>query len=269
MLPYPCSRLGIKHRTSARVSQQSLLTQLKIMMTSFDSLPPMGGEGPNAARERTLARDVMEVAVFLSAREGDSDAFQRHMAQVCLGSGGAPTCDLLVVGSCVKMSLCGGMQTRCKWAWLSLPVFPLPSSFDVWFVCSQRRPRIVSPLPPHNHLPSTPHHPVFSCSLAPTPVPPHPPARIPPQLKPFYMDFVSQLPASPNQSAVRGLNLLFLLVENRLAEFHSELELMGDGERASEHVMFPVRLERFLMVGSYDQARDGSGVWGGDFWRGQ
>ncbi|CAM9171436.1 unnamed protein product [Hapterophycus canaliculatus] len=122
-------------------------------MTTFDSLPPMGGEGPDAARERKLARDVMEVAVFLSARDGDSDAFQRHMAQ----------------------------------------------------------------------------------------------------LKPFYMDFVSQLPASPNQSAVRGLNLLFLLVENRLAEFHSELELMDDEERASECVMFPVRLEQFLMVGSYDQ----------------
>lgn len=70
------------------------------------------------------------------------------------------------------------------------------------------------------------------------------------------MDFVSELPASSNQSAVRGLNLLFLLVENRLAEFHSELELMGDAERASECVMFPVRLEQFLMVGSYNQARD-------------
>lgn len=69
------------------------------------------------------------------------------------------------------------------------------------------------------------------------------------------MDFVSQLPASPNQSAVRGLNLLFLLVENRLAEFHSELELMRDEERASECVMFPVRLEQLLMVGSYDQVR--------------
>ncbi len=70
-----------RHRSRDRVGQ-SLLTQLKILMTTFDSLPPMGVEGPNAARERTLARDVMEVAVFLSARDGDSDAFQRHMAQV-------------------------------------------------------------------------------------------------------------------------------------------------------------------------------------------
>lgn len=54
--------------------------------------------------------------------------------------------------------------------------------------------------------------------------------------------------------------MLFLLVENRLAEFHSELELMGDGERADECVIFPVRLEQYLMVGSYDQVRT-FGVW--------
>lgn len=74
------------------------------------------------------------------------------------------------------------------------------------------------------------------------------------------MDFGSQLPASPNQSPVRGLNLLFLLVENRLAEFHSELELMDDVERAEECVVFPVQLEQYLMVGSYDQVRRGRAV---------
>lgn len=51
-------------------------------MTSFESLPPMGREGPDANQERTLVRDVMEIAVFLSAREGNNAAFQRHMAQV-------------------------------------------------------------------------------------------------------------------------------------------------------------------------------------------
>lgn len=69
-------------QTRGTTHAQSLLTKLKILMTSFDSLPPMGGEGPDAEQERKLARDVMEVAVFLSARDGDSDAFQRHMAQV-------------------------------------------------------------------------------------------------------------------------------------------------------------------------------------------
>lgn len=56
--------------------------KLKILMTEFDSLAPLGCNGPDATRERTLVRDVMEVAVFLSAREGDEAAFQRHMAQV-------------------------------------------------------------------------------------------------------------------------------------------------------------------------------------------
>lgn len=86
------------------------------------------------------------------------------------------------------------------------------------------------------------------------------------QLKPFYMDYASELPSSPNRSAVQGLNLLFLLVENRLAEFHSELELMGDGERSEPCVVFPVRLEQYLMVGSYDQVswyRVIVCVWGG------
>lgn len=50
---------------------------------------------------------------------------------------------------------------------------------------------------------------------------------------------------------------MFLLVENRLAEFHSELELMGDEERAEPCVVFPVRLEQYLMVGSYDQVGAG------------
>lgn len=75
-----------------------------------------------------------------------------------------------------------------------------------------------------------------------------------PQLKPYYLDFGDELPTSPNQGVVRGLNLLFLLVENLLADFHSELELMGDEERADPCVVFPVRLEQYLMVGSYDQA---------------
>ena len=75
-------------------------------MTSFDSLPPMGREGPSAGRERTLARDVMEVAVFLSARAGDSDAFQRHMAQVC----GCCGCFLVVLLFLLIIAL--GLEVR-------------------------------------------------------------------------------------------------------------------------------------------------------------
>lgn len=80
----------IKRLSDARATCQSLLKQLKILMTTFQSMPPMGIEGPNATQERTLVRDVMEVAVFLSARERDTNGFQRHMAQVRCFSGDLP-----------------------------------------------------------------------------------------------------------------------------------------------------------------------------------
>jgi len=70
------------------------------------------------------------------------------------------------------------------------------------------------------------------------------------QLKPFYAEAPT---ASPLQCTVCGLNLMLLLVENRLAEFHSELELLGEEERANEAIAFPIRLEQYLMVGSYNQ----------------
>ncbi|CAN0421390.1 unnamed protein product, partial [Discosporangium mesarthrocarpum] len=72
-------------------------------------------------------------------------------------------------------------------------------------------------------------------------------------LKPYYLDFAGELPPTETRSAVQGLNLLFLLVENRLAEFHSQLELLSDEERENDCVSFPVKLEQYLMVGSYDQ----------------
>merc|ERR1711862_482272 len=56
---------------------------------------------------------------------------------------------------------------------------------------------------------------------------------------------------------VLGLNLMYLLVENRLSEFHSELEelLVESDETTSNNpfVSFPITLERQLMVGSYDE----------------
>lgn len=69
------------------------------------------------------------------------------------------------------------------------------------------------------------------------------------QLRPFYAQPNN---ASKNRTTVLGLNLLFLLVENRLAEFHSELELLSDADRAVPQIAFPVHLEQSLMVGSYN-----------------
>ncbi|KAG5181586.1 SAC3/GANP/Nin1/mts3/eIF-3 p25 family-domain-containing protein [Tribonema minus] len=131
------------------------LSQLKLVLINFPSLPPGGEESATAKAERTLAREVLEVAVFMSARQGDKKALARHMAQ----------------------------------------------------------------------------------------------------LKPYYLDgqLATSLPDSSNRLPLLGLNLIFLLVENKLADFHSELELMSDEDRSNECVMFPIRLEQYLMVGSYNQ----------------
>ena len=69
------------------------------------------------------------------------------------------------------------------------------------------------------------------------------------QLKPNY----AQGTPSERKCRVLGLNLMFLLVENRLAEFHAELELLNEHEAGTPFVSFPIQLERQLMVGSYDE----------------
>merc|ERR1712232_912379 len=58
---------------------------------------------------------------------------------------------------------------------------------------------------------------------------------------------------SERKHHVLGLNLMFLLLENRLSEFHAELELLSEAEAANVFISFPIQLERQLMVGSYDE----------------
>ncbi len=70
-----------------------------------------------------------------------------------------------------------------------------------------------------------------------------------------------------------GLNLLHLLVENRLAEFHSEvsrafekvrifefslgivlqLEHLNDADKTNPLIAYPIVLEEWLMEGSYNK----------------
>ncbi|GAB5031062.1 26s proteasome non-atpase regulatory subunit rpn12a-like [Nannochloropsis oceanica] len=130
----------------------AILGELKVLLTGFDSLPPMNQPSPHAPEERALGRQVLEQAVFLALKQQDKTAFQRQMAQ----------------------------------------------------------------------------------------------------LKPYYQDAAGLgLPESTLRMPILGLNLLFLLVENRLAEFHSELEHLTEAERASTYVSFPILVEQQLMVGSY------------------
>lgn len=74
------------------------------------------------------------------------------------------------------------------------------------------------------------------------------------QLKTFYFDFQNFLTESPYKYQLIGLNLLCLLAKNRLAEFHTELELLNPKLiQTNIYIRHPVSLEQYLMEGSYNK----------------
>ncbi|KAK0648774.1 SAC3/GANP/Nin1/mts3/eIF-3 p25 family-domain-containing protein [Cercophora newfieldiana] len=79
------------------------------------------------------------------------------------------------------------------------------------------------------------------------------------QLTPFYELPASVVPPNPSErSKVTGLYLLLLLTQGRYAEFHSELEALstttaGVDVENDRYLGYPIRLERWLMEGSYDR----------------
>ncbi|KUI72211.1 26S proteasome regulatory subunit rpn12 [Cytospora mali] len=81
-------------------------------------------------------------------------------------------------------------------------------------------------------------------------------------LAPFYELPASVLPPSlAERNRVTGLYLLLLLTQGRYAEFHSELESLSTREggggsvdvEGDRFLGYPIRLERWLMEGSYDR----------------
>lgn len=74
------------------------------------------------------------------------------------------------------------------------------------------------------------------------------------QLKCYYFDYKSDLPESAYKYQLLGLNLLFLLSQNRVAEFHTELELLPvDQIQTNVYIKHPLSLEQYLMEGSYNK----------------
>lgn len=78
------------------------------------------------------------------------------------------------------------------------------------------------------------------------------------QLAPFYALPAAVLPPNvAERNKVTGLYLLLLLTEGRYGEFHSELESIstreGAGSEEDRFLGYPIRLERWLMEGSYDR----------------
>lgn len=54
--------------------------------------------------------------------------------------------------------------------------------------------------------------------------------------------------------AVLGLNLLRLLAQNRIADFHSQLEFIeAEQLHSNPFIKHPVQLEQCLMEGSYNK----------------
>lgn len=76
------------------------------------------------------------------------------------------------------------------------------------------------------------------------------------QLKCYYFDYNTQLPESAFKYQLLGLNLLFLLSQNRVAEFHTELELLpADHIQNDIYIRHPLSIEQYLMEGSYNKVR--------------
>ncbi|XP_076169060.1 26S proteasome non-ATPase regulatory subunit 8-like [Ptiloglossa arizonensis] len=74
------------------------------------------------------------------------------------------------------------------------------------------------------------------------------------QLKCYYFDYKSELMESAHKYHLLGLNLLFLLSQNRVAEFHTELELLpSDQIQSNVYIGHPLSLEQYLMEGSYNK----------------
>jgi len=74
------------------------------------------------------------------------------------------------------------------------------------------------------------------------------------QLKSHYTDFSEELPVSQRMYMLLGLNLLRLLAQNRIAEFHTELELIDPKQlHENMYIKHPVEIEQCLMEGSYNK----------------
>lgn len=68
------------------------------------------------------------------------------------------------------------------------------------------------------------------------------------------LNFRNFIGESENMYQVLGMNLLFLLSQNRVAEFHTELELLpAEKIHSNKFICQPVVLEQYLMEGSYNK----------------
>lgn len=73
------------------------------------------------------------------------------------------------------------------------------------------------------------------------------------QVKVYYTDFDKLIEASERKFQLCGLNLLRLLANNAISEFHTELELLKQEEREDLYISYSIELEQRLMEGNYNK----------------
>mmetsp|Transcript_45534 Transcript_45534/g.71344 ORF Transcript_45534/g.71344 Transcript_45534/m.71344 type:complete len:264 (+) Transcript_45534:25-816(+) len=78
-------------------------------------------------------------------------------------------------------------------------------------------------------------------------------------VKSCYTDYTSILPESSEQYQLQGLNLMCLLAQSKIAEFHTELELIPVDKWEHPCIKFPIKLEQYLMEGSYPKVLASAG----------
>ncbi|KAK6243829.1 hypothetical protein QUC31_010238 [Theobroma cacao] len=194
----------------------NLLSQLKVLLTKFRSLPPLFENTPNAINELLLAREIYEHAVVLSVKIEDQDAFERDFFQLkpyYTDAGSTLTTmsmAILVVNESAWQKLPSVMKNNSV-------TYPLFSEL----VCVTLIKFAV--LLPNSMLPTLAHL------------------------------LNSRLPPSPQEYPILGLNLLRLLVQNRIAEFHTELELLSATALENPCIKHAVELEQSFMEGAYNR----------------
>jgi 26S proteasome regulatory subunit N12 len=71
------------------------------------------------------------------------------------------------------------------------------------------------------------------------------------RLKVYNEDLAHLLPKSQELDRIVGLYLLYLLSFNRFADFHTELEKVGEADQQNQYIKFAITLEQSLAVGNY------------------
>lgn len=69
----------------------------------------------------------------------------------------------------------------------------------------------------------------------------------------YCNNYRAKIEKSSRFESITGLNLLFLLSSNLIAEFHTELELIPYDKHNNPYIKHSIQLEQYLMEGSYNK----------------